>query len=469
MCASGARAMSNNYDVAIVGSGIAGLVCGAYLAKHGKKVIIVEKHQKCGGCCSTFEINGFKFDAGTHVFTELDKKGILNYIFKKIGLQHKFYKIIPTDKIHYDNKIMEIPEGVEAFAHSLVKKFPRESVNIKMFFCEIEKIYGKFIKPDTTDLNSTYSFLLDKHFKDRLLKDILSIYFAFIGSYPKESSMVMLGSVLFSIVKGGLYYPAGGAGGVVNSIIKEFIANGGEIRTNAECTSILINATNKTVEKLVINDREKISAKIYVSDSDVTRLFETLIKPNIFHNEGIVKEFEASFSLHCLYIGCELNARFVSHKTGWHLSYKDRKLDPFFISCPSLIDNSLAPNNKSTIICFRIDEDPVIKENTEYKNQQMQKSLKRLTEILPAIKNNIAVIENATPYSIFKYTLNSDGAAYGWKPKPQQMHGNFKYDLPKNLFIVGHWSGFGGGVTPVAISGYKVATDILGKRELFYG
>ena len=43
------------YDVAIVGGGLGGLTCGAYLAKQGYKVILCEQGEKVGGLVNTFD------------------------------------------------------------------------------------------------------------------------------------------------------------------------------------------------------------------------------------------------------------------------------------------------------------------------------------------------------------------------------------------------------------------------------
>ena len=44
--------MNNKYDVIIIGAGIGGLIAGCNLSKNGMKVLIVEKNDRVGGCCS---------------------------------------------------------------------------------------------------------------------------------------------------------------------------------------------------------------------------------------------------------------------------------------------------------------------------------------------------------------------------------------------------------------------------------
>ena len=52
------------YDVVVVGSGINSLVCAALLAKAGRKVCVLERNDRLGGCIRTEEITlpGFKHE-----------------------------------------------------------------------------------------------------------------------------------------------------------------------------------------------------------------------------------------------------------------------------------------------------------------------------------------------------------------------------------------------------------------------
>ena len=50
--------MQNNYDALIIGGGPNGLIAGAYLAKAGLKVGVIEKRHETGGGLTTEDLPG---------------------------------------------------------------------------------------------------------------------------------------------------------------------------------------------------------------------------------------------------------------------------------------------------------------------------------------------------------------------------------------------------------------------------
>lgn len=56
------------FDVIIIGSGLAGLSCGALLSHSGYKVAVLESHDVPGGCAHGWERLGYHFESGPSLY-----------------------------------------------------------------------------------------------------------------------------------------------------------------------------------------------------------------------------------------------------------------------------------------------------------------------------------------------------------------------------------------------------------------
>src|SRR5690349_14588020 len=85
--------MSNSYDAIIIGGGHNGLTTAAYLAKAGRKVLVLERRHILGGAAVTEELYpGFKFSVCSYVVSLLRPEVIRELELARHGLH-----IIPLD------------------------------------------------------------------------------------------------------------------------------------------------------------------------------------------------------------------------------------------------------------------------------------------------------------------------------------------------------------------------------------
>src|SRR4051812_13043615 len=83
----------NNYDVIVIGGGHNGLVSAAYLARGGRKVLVLERRHVLGGAAVTEEINpGFKYSVASYVVSLLRPEIIRDLDLPRHGLE-----ILPLD------------------------------------------------------------------------------------------------------------------------------------------------------------------------------------------------------------------------------------------------------------------------------------------------------------------------------------------------------------------------------------
>jgi len=58
------------------------LITAAFLAKTGKKVLVLEQHYIAGGTTHSFEDKGFEFDTGVHYIGDFK---LFDFLFKLLG------------------------------------------------------------------------------------------------------------------------------------------------------------------------------------------------------------------------------------------------------------------------------------------------------------------------------------------------------------------------------------------------
>src|SRR5512144_1112662 len=85
--------MSTKYDVVVIGGGHNGLVNAAYLARAGRRVIVLERRRVLGGAAVTEEVfKGFRFSVCSYVVSLLRPE-----IIRELHLPSHGIEILPLD------------------------------------------------------------------------------------------------------------------------------------------------------------------------------------------------------------------------------------------------------------------------------------------------------------------------------------------------------------------------------------
>ena len=106
--------MTNRYDVLIIGAGHNGLVCAAYLAKAGRKVLVLERSDQPGGAAITREFApGFKVSACAHILHMLQPKVVRDLNLKAHGLDLSGPPIDTISLAEDGNHLTIRPQSIE--------------------------------------------------------------------------------------------------------------------------------------------------------------------------------------------------------------------------------------------------------------------------------------------------------------------------------------------------------------------
>jgi len=464
-------ASKDSYDAVIIGAGIGGLVCGSYLAKAGMKVLIAEQHFKPGGYCTSFIRQGFTFDAAAHSFGGYRKDGIVRKVFTDLGIENKLHVIRydPSDVIVAPGYRVSFYSNLDQTINDLQRQFPDERVGIIDFFNFI-------IKPDPKIFirmrNWTFQNLLDNYFKNVKLKSIIS--FPLLGNVALPPSLMsaLIGSKIYRefLVDGG-YYPKGGMQALPDALAERFKEFGGDLRLACSAKKIIIK--DGMVTGVIIGQHDIISSQYVISNCDSRQTFLKLLGSNKISKDllSTLNHLVPSHSIFILYLGLKQLPDDLA-KPGaniWSLTNYD--LDSTYGSLHELnFDNAcimvrFMPNQKALLGFVNVPYKTkrfwdINKENV------LASFIKKIEQSLfPGLSQLIIFKGASTPHTLYRYTLNYKGAAYGWASTPSQV-GLLDFIKPsfiQGLYFTGHWSTQGIGIPGVIYSGQDTASTILRK------
>lgn len=476
--------MKDHYDVIVIGAGIGGLTAGTYLAKTGLKVLIIERGEKVGGYCGSFNHEGYRFDEAVHYINHMRRGGILSRIIHELGIDKLLdvLAIDPSDRLIMPGISVAIYHEWEKTVQELSKIFPKENRSINYFFhmlanFNFASLYVKYKK-------TTFQELLDSLFKDVGLKTALGLFATTMGlSADKLSALGALAYYKGSILDGG-YHPVGGAQSFSDALRKRFEQFGGEIILRKSVNRILVNS--KKACGVQLDDGTYFYSNRIISNADATHTYKDLIGEEYVGHEFInkLKLLRPSLSLIVVYLGVEVlfKGRVPNCCNLWYFPYSnlrcgsinvvedDRPDGYVHIGLSSLHDRSLAPKGCESLVLFCGASYMTPEYWQENKKRLGDVLVERACRAIPSMRGKIRTKIVASPNTLYRYTLNREGAYRGWEITPDQAEWGFirQESVIEGFYLTGHWITTpvgNGGVSTVALSGKHVAQTVIRSIE----
>ncbi len=502
----------DQYDVIVIGSGLAGLSCAAAFARQGFKALVLEQHDKPGGYATAFKRpGGFIFDASLHSTTVGERDGRFNLIhnFPEITevefLPHPtlFRSIYPD----YDLRVAQRDPG--AYIEQLCQLFPEESENIKGLFADMQgladdigRLSAKQGQVDMSNFPNDFPFLFrfysktwgemaDTRIRNPKLKTIVSGQWGYYGLPPSRLSCFYYALPFTGYLKGGGFYPKGRSQDISNAFVKYLSDRGGKVLLKSRVDEILLS--NGAATGVRTHDGRTFMARAVVSNASPHETLGRLLDDPALYAAEEAKWQKYSVSLSSFQVFLGLKEDLVK-KLGITDSeiFLETAYDPEAAYADALkgevenggvgitlydaINPAYSPQGKNTINLMTLqgyghweqyeaaylagDKKAYRKEKERMADILIAKAEKAL---LPGLAKAIQVKEIGTPLTNLRYTGHPRGAIYGWDQTVNNS-GNTRvgHTTPvKNLYLAGAWSRPGHGYGAVIPSGVECFAEII--------
>lgn len=486
------------YDVVIVGGGLAGLMCAHILSKQGLGVLVLEKNPQMGGCLQTFVRQGVRFDTGMHYIGSMDEGQILHRLFSTLGIAEAIplCRLNPNayDMVMLNGEIYPYASGYEQFEQTLAQRFPQCAGQVGSYVQQVRSIAQASPLYNLAALGRP-NFLDASHHRTSIgsfVADITSnptLQAVLLGNMPLYAGQLATSTAYIHAIVSNSYMQSafrivGGSDAIAKALCSAIERQGGCLRTNAEVVELLCDHQRMTAVRLASG--ELIEGRQFIASIHPWTLLGRIASPLLrrAYRERIAQASN-TMSNFTLYLRFRPNAVpylnsnlfYYQDLQAWASDYSSERFGQRFMymhQChqPNLqfaqSAELIAPMSYSEVL--RWAGTPVGRRGNgyvEFKQQRAELLIERLNSIYPGISAHIEGYCASTPLTYEGYTATAQGATYGLMRDanaPERSFVSHRTKIP-NLLLTGQ-SITAHGALGVTMGAVVTCTDIIGPQLL---
>lgn len=496
-----------DFDVVVIGAGCGGLAAGALLAHRGRKVLVVEQASAVGGCCSTFEKDGFLFDTGATILEIVDPIALafemLGTTFAgEVGLEtcDPIYKVILKDGSGFT-----IPLSDEQTAAAISAISPADGAGWQRYAARLSgfidtALKGFFVEPACTAFDmlrmlartpgllrygdlfaSSYQSVIERYFHDDAVRQSMS-YQTFYCGLPPALAPGVFAMFPYSEHR-GLFYPRGGMIRIPEAFRRCGESDGMEIRLNTRVKGVIVRGGRAHGVELA--DGTEITSRVVLSDINAKTLYLDMIAeehlPRLARRG--IRSYELSVSAPVLYLGVDYEPPLEAHHSllavpmetlndYWWNRYEKGLLpkEQFGLVCwPTRTDPSLAPEGMHVLNIILAG--PYRLRDADWDTEKSgfaERAVKRLSETaIHGLKDHVVTMEVATPLDFERRLLMPEGSFLALQmdvPSLTVFRPSARSRSVRGLYLAGSSTHPGGGVPTTVASGI-IAASLIERYE----
>ncbi|MFA5418140.1 MAG: NAD(P)/FAD-dependent oxidoreductase, partial [Bacteroidales bacterium] len=433
-----------NYDILIIGAGLAGLQCGVILSRNGYKVLVLEKNNHIGGTLQSFDFKGIRFTTGLHYMGSLDEGQVLNRLFRYFnlldGITYKRLDEHGFDVFNIGGKKFALPMGWKAYSAFLIEQFPEEESSVRQYVSAIESTVNEqeifnlhepvnYYQEKPSQSVNAWEFICSLTENPELRQVLSALNFVYAGD--KNATPWYVHALINHYFISSSYRIVGSSSQIPERLKLEIEKTGGQVLTRQKVTKLLF-------------DEDRLSGVLCEDGS--TFFGEKLISNihpaatmNLIENGKIRKSFRNrleqktdTLSAFAIYLKLEPgkfryqnnNYNFYLHPDVWYASGYDASRWPehYFIHFPADEPNPKWVNHLSIVTHMSFEEVAEWKhlssnargaDYKQFKREKADKLLKLVFLEFPELEYLITDYTTATPLTFRDYVGSPTGSMYG--------------------------------------------------------
>lgn len=477
-------------SIIIIGAGIAGLSTGCYAQLNGYDSQIFEMHIKPGGLCTAWRRNGYIIDGCIHHLGGAGPNSTFYRVWKELGaVQNRpmiFHDMLVSVK-GPDGKTFNVFTNIDRLEQHMKELAPADSKVIEEYtnaarsFTHLDFAAMLLFEPeDMATLQSLagemakWGSITMEGYAARFSDPFLLRAFPVIQYGSPGLPAVINLSFLAGCQDHILGWPSGGSLEFSEAIAHRYTQLGGEVHYRSKVEKILVEG-DRAVGVLLADGSEK-RADIVISAADGHTTIFKMLDGKYVNDEirayyaqppsfpGLNKmDLQISFGVD-RDISKEPPAMACLLETS--IKIADRNVDLLEVELFSY-DPSLAPVGKGVV---KVVMDTsyaywkgISKDRERYESEKEKVAsvvIDELNKFIPGIKDQVEIVDVATPLTFERYTGNWQGMQ-AWPLGPNLVEataGGFTRTLPglKNFYMAGQWADASVGLAAAAASGRRL-------------